>query len=113
MLETLGAYVRIALESTGDFYHSVVDPLNPFNRGNIVLYFAWIVTYTFTWVAVWRSPRSWFRFVCFLVNQLFSIGILISWTLTVILAYAYWQASLATFAATAAVSLLLFRRRHR
>ena len=60
------------------YYHSVVDPLDPFNRGNIVLYFTWIVVYTFTGVAVWRSERSWLRFVCFVINQLFSIGILIS-----------------------------------
>ena len=93
------------------YYHSVVDPLDPFNRGNIVLYFTWIVVYTFTGVAVWRSERSWFRFVCFVVNQLFSIGILISWSLTIILAYAYWQESLAAAAATAAAGLFLFRRR--
>jgi hypothetical protein len=112
MLDALGSYLQTALGSAADFYRSIVDPLNPFNRGNIVLYFAWIVVYTFTWVAVWRSERSWFRFLCFLVNQLFSIGVLMSWTLTVILAYAYWQASLAAFAGTAAASLFMFRRRH-
>ena len=95
------------------YYHSVVDPLDPFNRGNIVLYFTWIVVYTFTGVAVWRSPRSWFRLVCFVINQLFSIGILISWSLTIILAYAYWQASLVAFAATSAAGLFLFRKRRR
>jgi hypothetical protein len=104
--------VDAILESIGGYYRSIVDPLNPFNRGNIVLYFAWIVTYTFTWVAIWRSERAWFRFVCFLVNQVFSIGILLSWTLTIILAYAYWQASLAAFALTAAIGLFLFRRRY-
>jgi hypothetical protein len=104
--------VEYVIEAVGDYYHSIVDPLNPFNRGNIVLYFAWIVTYTFTWVAVWRSERSWFRCACFVVNQVFSIGILISWSLTLILAYAYWQASLITFAVTAAISLFLFRRRY-
>jgi len=93
------------------YYRSVVDTLNPFNRGNIVLYFTWIVVYTFTWVAVWRSERSWFRFVCFVVNQLFSIGILISWSLTAILAYAFWRESLGAFAATGAAGLFLFRRR--
>ncbi|MGE0117646.1 MAG: hypothetical protein AB7S71_01505 [Dongiaceae bacterium] len=100
------------LESVSDYYHSIVDPLNPFNRGNVILYFAWIVTYTFTGVAVWRSERSWFRFLCFVVNQVFSIGVLISWSLTLILAYAYWRASLVAFAATAALSLFLFRRRY-
>jgi len=94
------------------YYHSVIDPLNPFNRGNIVLYFTWILVYTFTWVAVWRSGRSWLRFVCFVINQIFSIGILMSWSLTVILAYAYWQASLALFVVTATISLFLFRRRY-
>jgi hypothetical protein len=104
--------VTAILESVGDYYRSIVDPLNPFNRGNIVLFFTWIVTYTFTGVAVWRSERSWFRFLCFLVNQLFSIGILISWSLTLILGYAYWREALATFAVTAAISLFLFRRRY-
>ena len=95
------------------YYHSVVDPLDPFNRGNIVLYFSWIVVYTFTGVAVWRSECSWFRFVCFVVNQLFSIGILISWFLTAILAYVYWQAFLVVLAGTGAAGLFLFRRRRR
>ncbi len=99
-------------DTVSAYYHSVVDSLNPFNRGNILLYFTWILVYTFTWVAVWRSGRSWFRFVCFVINQIFSIGILISWSLTVILAYAYWQASLALFVVTATISLFLFRRRY-
>jgi hypothetical protein len=103
--------VQDIFTTVADYYRSVVDTLNPFNRGNIVLYFTWIVVYTFTWVAVWRSERSWFRFVCFAINQLFSIGILISWSLTVILAYAYWQASLAVFAGTGAAGLFMFRRR--
>jgi hypothetical protein len=113
MLDAVNSYVAAAFQAFGGFYHSIVDPLNPFNRGNIVLFFAWIVIYTYTWVAVWRSERSWFRFLCFIVNQLSSIGIVMSWSLTLILAYAYWQAALGAFAATGATSLFLFRRRRR
>src|SRR5262249_33657790 len=60
----LSACVQDLFTSISAYYHSVVDPLDPFNRGNIVLYFTWIVVYTFTGVAVWRSERSWFRLVC-------------------------------------------------
>jgi hypothetical protein len=113
MFESLNTHVYAVFQSIGDFYHSVVDPLNPFNRGNVALFFAWVVIYTYTWVAVWRSERSWFRFLCFVVNQIFSIGVLMSWSLTLILAYAYWHAALAAFAATGAASLFAFRRRRR
>src|SRR5690348_56342 len=111
MPDTLADYVAAALRSVGDFYHSIVDPLNPFSRGNVILFFACIVVYTYTWVAVWRSERAWFRFVCFVVNQIFTVGILIPWASTLVLTYAYWQAALATFAGTGAASLIAFRRR--
>lgn len=88
-----------------------VSRLSPYRTENVVLYFTWLVVYTFTWVAVWRSSRAWFRFICFVVNQVFSVGVIISQVLTVILALEYWRESLAVFVVTAAVSLFLFRRR--
>lgn len=77
----------------------------------MIIYFSWLVVFTFTMIAVWRSDRRWFRFVCFWINQLFSVGIILSWSLTSLLAYTFWQYSVATIAATAALSLVLFRRR--
>jgi hypothetical protein len=100
--------LQAILDQIGD----VIEQLDPFNTGNQLIYYTWLVVYTFTWVAVWRSSRPWFRFFCFLVNQLFSIGILLSTVLTVAMAARYWQASLAVFAATAAISLFIFRRRY-
>ncbi len=85
---------------------------SPYRTENLVLYFSWIVIYTFTWVAVWRAGRAWFRFVCFAVNQVFSVGVIIGEVLTIILALEYWRESLAVFAITAAFSLFLFRHRY-
>lgn len=92
---------------------SVFDQLNPFNAGNLILFFGWLAVFTFTTVAVWRCPLPWFRFLCFVVNQVFSIGILLSWTLTVLLAVTYWRESLLVLAVTGMGSFWLFRRRHR
>ena len=92
-------------------FTNVFDQLNPYNSGNLVLYFTWLVVYTYTAVAIWRSRRPWFRFVCFLVNQLFSVGVILSWTLTGLLAYTYWRESLGALGGTALLSLAGFRRR--
>lgn len=89
----------------------IFDNLNPFNIGNLIIYFSWIVVYTFTLTAIWRSHNGFVRFLCFLANQIFSIGIILSWTLTVIIAYTYWIASLGTVAVTLIVSWYLFRAR--
>ena len=97
-----------------DFVSSVTgvfDQLNPFNTGNLILYFSWIVIYTFTWMAIWRSRTPWLRFVSFVVNQVFSVGIVLSWTLTGLLAYTYWKSSLAVFIGTAVIGFFIFRRR--
>lgn len=91
----------------------VFDQLNPFNLGNLILYFAWLVVFTFTTVAVCCARAGWFRFLCFAVNHLFSVGFLLSWTLTVLLAYTYWKQSLIVLAATAILSVLTMRRRRR
>jgi hypothetical protein len=89
----------------------VLDELNPYNSGNLVLYFSWLVVYTYTAVAIWRSRRPWYRFLCFLVNQLFSVGVILSWTLTGLLAYTYWRESLGALAGTAVLSFAGFHWR--
>ena len=87
------------------------DQLNPFSLGNLVYYFTWLSVYSFTLVAVWRSHRSWVRFICFVINQVFSIGVLISWTLTMLLAYTYWLPSALIFCGVGGTTFYLFRRR--
>jgi len=87
------------------------DNLNPFNTGNLVLYFAWLVVYIFTLVAIWRSNSRIIRLISFLVNQIFSVGFILSWTLTALLAYTYWIASLGTIVITLILSWLAFRKR--
>jgi hypothetical protein len=87
------------------------DQLNPFSLGNLVYYFTWLIIYSFTLVAVWRSHRGWLRFICFVVNQVFSIGVLISWTLTLLLAYTYWLPSALVFLGVGGATFYLFGRR--
>lgn len=85
------------------------DNLNPFNTGNLVIYFSWLVVYVFTLVAIWRSNSRIVRLVCFFSNQIFSIGVILSWTLTALLAYTYWIASLGAIVITLICSWWVFR----
>ena len=85
------------------------DNLNPFNTGNLVIYFSWLVVYVFTLVAIWRSNSRIVRLTCFLLNQIFSIGVILSWTLTALLAYTYWIASLGAIVITLVCSWWMFR----
>lgn len=89
----------------------VFDTLNPFNTGNLVIYFAWLVVYIFTLVAIWRSNSRIVRLVCFLVNQVFSVGVILSWTLTALLAYTYWIASLGTIVIALVLAWWTFREK--
>jgi len=101
------------LQTIGDYFDSLLAVVNPYSPGNIIVFFVWIVVYTYTAIAVWRSERAWVRFICFIVNQAFSIGVLNTVVSTAALAITYWQHALAVFAVTGASSLLLFRRRRR
>ena len=87
----------------------IFDNLNPFNVGNLVIYFSWLVVYVFTLVAIWRSNSRLVRLLCFLINQVFSIGVILSWTLTALLAYTYWIASLGAVVITLVLSWWVFR----
>jgi hypothetical protein len=100
------------LQELYDSVRVVLEQLNPYNTGNQILYYVWLVVYTFTWVAIWRSKRPWLRFLCFVVNQLFSVGILMSTIVTVAFIISFWIETLAVFIVTAAISLFLFRRRY-
>jgi len=91
----------------GDFFAQ----FDPYSTENLVLYYGWLVVYTFTLVALWRSQSAWFRLLSFAVNQIFSVGVIMGQVLTAVLAITFWRESLAAFAATAAFSLFLFRRR--
>jgi len=101
------------LQTIGDYFDSLLAVVNPYSPGNIIVFFVWIVVYTYTAIAVWRSERAWVRFICFIVNQAFSIGVLNTVVSTAALAITYWQHALAVFAVTGASSLLLYRRRRR
>jgi hypothetical protein len=87
----------------------VFDQLDPFSLGNRIVYFCWLGLYSFTLVVVWRSRHSWVRFLCFLLNQILSVGVVISWSLTVLLAYTYWLPSAVIFVTIAGAALYLFR----
>jgi hypothetical protein len=92
-------------------FTSLVDQLNPFSLGNLIFYFTWLTLYTFSLVAVWRSHRSWIRLICLVLNQILSIGVLMSYSLTLLLAYNYWLPSALIFLGVASMTFVLFRKR--
>jgi hypothetical protein len=100
----------------GAFLDRVIDQLNPLNPGNLLLYFVTVFVYSYTAVAVWLARRASWRFLCFIVNQVFSFGVFISWTVAVVITYTYWSYALAMagFGVFTAFSLwLLLRNRSR
>ena len=74
----------------------IYDELNPFNTGNLILYYTWLVIYSATLVASWRAHGVKTRFVCFVLNQVLQVGVFMSWSLTLLLAVTYWLPSLLT-----------------
>jgi hypothetical protein len=99
------------MNDIGRAFTGFFDQLNPFSLGNLVFYFVWLTVYSFTLVAVWRSHRAWVRFICFVVNQALSIGVLISLTLTALLAYTYWLPSALVFLGVGGTTFCMLRRR--
>lgn len=89
----------------------VFDNLNPFNTGNLILYFAWLFIYCFSLMAIWRSNSKLVRLSCWVLSQGFSVGFVLSYSLTVLLAVTYWKASIATVVATLVFGWWVFRTR--
>lgn len=105
-METSPEAIREALVNA---LTGVFDQLNPFNTGNLIVYFVWLTIWIFTAVGIWRSQRRWLRLVFFAINQALSVGIVLSWTITALLAWTYWQWSLGAAAASGLLAVWLFR----
>jgi hypothetical protein len=101
----------------GAFLDRIIDQFNPLSPGNLVLYFVTVFVYSYTAVAVWLARRASWRFLCFIVNQVFSFGVFVSWTVAVVISVTYWQYAfaMAGFGVTTAVLLwgVLRQRRRR
>jgi|SRR6185369_11616838 len=100
----------------GTFLDRLIDQLNPLSSGNLVLYFVTVFVYSYTSVAVWLARRASWRFLCFLINQLFSFGVFVSWTVAVVISFTYWRYALgmAAFGVLTAIFLwAALRNRHR
>lgn len=65
----------------------------------------------FTAGAIWRSDYRWVRLCCFLCNQVFSIGLLISIVNIIVPAVTYWVESLVLAGGTGVLSWWVFRPR--
>lgn len=88
-----------------------IDQINPASRNNQVLFLIWLVITVFTGTALWRCSNRWIRLVCLLINQMFSMGILLSWAQIVVPAYILWKEALVAMVLTVAVAWFLFRKR--
>lgn len=92
-------------------FRAMVDQLNPLSKGNVTLYFVWLSLYVITATAVWRADRRWVRGICFVLNQVFSVGVLISLLNVVVPAIYFWVESIATAVVAFACTAFLCRRR--
>ena len=99
------------VREVGEFFSGFFNQFNPYNSANLIAYFTWLIVYVATWITVWRSSLAWLRFVSFLLNQIFSVGILISWSLVILIAVRFWIPSLIVGLLTAGMTLFVFRRR--
>ncbi len=86
----------------------VFDQQDPLNPRNMALFFAWVAIFAFTFVGLWRSRRAWLRFFSFAINQCVTFGVVLSWSVTSLIAVAYWWQSLIFAALTGVVAWLLF-----
>ncbi len=91
----------------------IFDQLNPFNTGNLIVYFSWVMIFGFTLIGLVRARHGFIRFLCYAINQAFSIGIVLSWTLTALLAYTYWWQSLCMLAGALIIGIVVFRGERR
>ena len=88
-----------------------IDQINPASRNNQILFMIWLVVTVFTGTALWRCGNRWIRLVCLLINQVFSMGILLSWAQIIVPAYILWKEALVTMVLTVAIGWFLFRKR--
>ncbi len=99
------------MESFTQNIKGVFDQLNPYNTGNLILYFSWLVVFVFTVIGIWFSKKRWVRICCYLVNQVFGIGIILSITLIGIITWKYWMYAAGTVLGTLLLSLWIFKDR--
>lgn len=88
-----------------------IDQLNPASRNNQIVFLVWLVVTVFTGTALWRCGNRWIRLVCLLINQVFSMGILLSWAQIVVPAYILWREALVVMVLTILLACFLFRKR--
>jgi hypothetical protein len=100
----------------GSFLDRLIDQLNPLSSGNLLLYFVTVFVYSYTSIAVWLARRASWRFLCFIINQIFSFGVFVSWTVAVVISVTYWRYAIgmAAFGVLTAIFLwAALRNRHR
>jgi len=99
------------LDSVIDSIRGVINQLDPLNTGNKIIFYAWLVIYIFTTIALWRSQKAWVRLICLILNQVFSIGFILSWGLAIVIAADQWKPALVVAVSMLTLTLVLFRRR--
>lgn len=92
-------------------FQGLFDTLNPLSRSNLIIFFAWLVVYVFTLIAIWRSNNRWIRLLCLVINQIFAVGIVVSYANAVLITVTYWRAALGTVLGTVIFTWWMFRKR--
>ncbi len=94
-----------------DALRGIVDQFNPLSTQNLIIYFVWLFLYLITAMAIWRSSRRWIRLLAFVVNQVVSIGVLVSLINIIVPAVVLWKESIALAVVTIGLGWLVFRKR--
>lgn len=99
------------MDSIFSGFGGFIDQINPASRNNQILFLVWLIITVFTGTALWRCGNRWIRLVCLLINQIFSMGILLSWAQIIVPAYILWREALVVMVLTVAITWFLFRKR--
>lgn len=81
-----------------DFLARLIDSSDPFSSGNVTLYFVTVFVYVYSAVSIWLSQNWAWRLICFILNQFFTVGAVVTWPLVLTISARYWLYALAMVA---------------
>lgn len=99
------------MTSITSFIDGLFAVVNPWSPQQVFLFFLWLFLFTASSVALIMSQRRVTRFCAWMVNSLFSFGMLQAGIVSVAIAATHWQVALAVAGLTAGASVYACRRR--
>ena len=101
------------MEWLSDFVGGLEAVVNPLSEQQLFLFFLWLLLFTGSSVALVMAERRLTRFFAWLVNSLFSFGMFQAGLVSLAIAVAYWQGTLAVALASAVCTGIFCHRQSR